>query len=417
MTPYKVLTDLGFGDIIHESTAQTQVGGEVITKYKSYLMTNAESCKVVNQFVREASQHRYDCGVNEALGRVADYIQQNKTSWAIATACESIKSNNSNFNLLNRNAATQAEKLLEQNEENVVKYIRSGALKNVMYCEAFRNIAKQVYAGQPIVEAKAEYKKITPVSMVESVGDGHCFVVARKIYKVDDANNITEASRTEVSNTFLTIENLLESQICSIDEHEIAVNIGNSTYIVSEANNITKKQGEESRSFTTESFREHVRLVLMTANPRRRTEMAAALEGIALVAENYDSIVALDNTSIYETRTDRFLVIESGDSIYASLIASTKHPAWTVNENAVKALSFIKSKTNVELGDEYKTVVENAIESANEEHKAELQAQIAANEDLSIRTRIANLTEKYKDDPVKLSLLANLAAEYSEIMD
>ena len=56
MTSYKVLIELGFNDIIAEAHAQTQTGAEVITKYQSYLMTNPESCGVVNQFVREAAQ-------------------------------------------------------------------------------------------------------------------------------------------------------------------------------------------------------------------------------------------------------------------------------------------------------------------------------------------------------------------------
>ena len=143
MTSYKVLIELGFNDIIAEAHAQTQTGAEVITKYQSYLMTNPESCGVVNQFVREAAQHRYDNGVNEALAIISDYIQSNKTSWALASACESVKNNGSKFNMLNRNAASQVEKLLEQDEENVVKYIRAGALKNVMFCESFRNIDRK----------------------------------------------------------------------------------------------------------------------------------------------------------------------------------------------------------------------------------------------------------------------------------
>ena len=48
MTPYKVLVDLGFNNIIMEATAQTQTGAEVINRYQTYLMANAESCGVVN---------------------------------------------------------------------------------------------------------------------------------------------------------------------------------------------------------------------------------------------------------------------------------------------------------------------------------------------------------------------------------
>lgn len=417
MTPYKVLVGLGFSNIIAEATAQTQTGAEVINKFQSYLMAHEESCSVVNQFVREAAQHRYDNAVNETLTRVADYIQSNKTAWALASACEAIKANGSNFNMLNRNAATQVEKLLEQDEENIVKYIQAGALKNVMFCESFRNIAKQVFAGQTIIETKADYTKITPVSLVESVTDGHCFVVAGKLYKTDDAQNVVEASWSEVSNTFNLVESLLESQICKIDESSITTAWGNAEYVISEADKISKKVGEEIREFTTEQFRDHARLVLMSCNPRFRNQTAQILESIALTAENYDRIASLDHVKIYETKKDRFIVIESSATLFAALLQSTHQTQWSINEDAVKALSFIKTKTNVELGEEYKAVVEAAMEHASEEQKAEMQKQLEENADKSIRERIANLTEKFKHDPVKLNLLANLAAEYVSLAD
>lgn len=416
MTHYKVLVEMDFGHIISEASAQTQTGAELLSKYQSYLLANPESCGVVNQFVREAAQHRYDNGINEALGRVADYIQSCKTSWALASACESIQANQSKNNILNRNAARQVEKLLEQSEENVVKYIQAGSLKNVMFCESFRTIAKQVFAGRTIVESKADYTKHTPVSMVESVADGHCFVVAGHLYKIDDAKNITEAAWTEVSNTFKVVESLLEARITTIDESGITVNYGDVEFHINE-DKITRKQGKQEREFTVEQFRDNSRLVLMTANPRRRAEYAQVLEAIALTAENHEAIASLDQVGVYETARDRFVVIEAGSTLYASLIASTSHPQWTVNENAIETLSFIKSKTNVELGDEYKTAVTEAMEHATAEHKEEVARQLQENQDKSIKDRIAALTEKFKGDPVKLQLLASLAADYASISE
>lgn len=415
MTPYKVLVDLGFNSIIMEATAQTQTGAEVINRFQTYLMANAESCGVVNQFVHEAAQHVYDNGVSEALTRVTDYIQSNKTSWALASACESILANNLSRNMLNRNAAKQVEKLLEQDEDNVVKYIRSGALKNVMFCESFRSIAKQVFAGEIMVEHKAEYKKTTPVSLVESVTDGHCFVVAGKLYKTDDSQNVIEANWDEVSNTFKVVESLLESNICKIDETAITATYNGTEFIISEAGMVTKKQGAEERQFTTEQFRDHARLMVMACNPRHRNNLAQVLEAIALTSENYDNIASLNHVGIYETANDRFLVIESNSTLFSTLLASNRHPAWTINEDAISVLSFIKSKTNVELGDEYKAVVEAAMEHASEEQKAEVARQLKENEEKSVKDRIAALTEAYKNDPVKLQLLASLAADYASL--
>ena len=41
---------------------------------------------------------------------------------------------------LTRNAVKTVEPFLELNEEELVKNIKAGALKGVMYCEAFKNV-------------------------------------------------------------------------------------------------------------------------------------------------------------------------------------------------------------------------------------------------------------------------------------
>jgi hypothetical protein len=179
----KILVNLDFASIISEAYAQTQTGAEILNKYKAHVMSNESSCTLVNNFIREASQCMYDNGVNNTLNIVSDYINQNKASWALASACESINANNSSYNYINKNAAKQVEKLLEMEEEDVVKYVKAGALKNVMFCESFRNIAKQIFKENPLVESSAEYTKLTPVTITENVGDGICFQIAGKLFK------------------------------------------------------------------------------------------------------------------------------------------------------------------------------------------------------------------------------------------
>ena len=411
----KILAELEFSMILNEAMAQTQTGAELINKYKSFLMANESTYALVNNFIKEAQNCRYDNGVNSVLERVADYINSNKTIWALASVCESINNNNSSYNYLNRNAAKQVEKLLEMQEEDVVKYIKAGALKNVMYCESFRNIAKQIYKEQPIVEATADYVKITPVSMVENAGDGFYFEVLGNLYKVDDDKNIQECQWNEVSNSFKIISQLLESNICMIDAHTIAVQIGNATYEITESNKVTKVGKEGTTELTVEQLRENNRLVLMTTNPRRRNEMAGVLEAIALTCENYDNIANLDNCAIYSTNRDKFLVIESGNNIYSTLIQSNRNPKWTVNEDALSALSFIKSKTNVTLSENYKEVIDNVLEKATEEQATTLEKEMKDQQVNSYKERIEALTEKFKNDPVKLAVLSKLAQEVAEV--
>ena len=387
--------------------AQTQTGAELLNKYNSYLLVNEANCALVNSFVKEAAQHTYDNGVHEALTQISEYINANKASWALATACESINANNSSYNYINRNAAKQVEKLLEMEEEDVVRYVKNGALKNVMFCEAFRNIAKQIFKESPIVEAMADYTVTHPVSFVESVGDGMCFTIEGKLFKFDDDKNITECAWDEVSNTFRTITAILESKDSQIDGNSISIKAGNGTYVISEANKVVR----EGKEMTVAGLREHNRLVLMTANPRFRNQLAAVLEGIALVAENYDNITNMDNVCIYTTANDKFLVIEGANTLYATLLASKRHPAWTVNENAIDTLTFIKTKTNVSLSEQYNNLVKNHLEQVSEQEQENIMKELHEQQIQSYKERIEMLTEKFKNDPVKLAVLSKCAQD------
>ena len=412
----KILAGLEFASILNESFGQTQSGNEMLNKYKSFLMANNATCGLVNQFVREAAQLRFDNGVNAVLEQVSDYISSNKTSWALATACENINNNGATYNYLNRNAAKQVESLLEADEETVVKYIKAGALKNVMFCEAFRNIAKQVYADTPVVESTAEYTVVHPISLVENAGDGFFFEVAGSVYKIDESKKIQEVSWGDVSNTFKTISSLLESNMVTFDQGTLTAKIGNGEYTISESEDkvVCKRVGHngiENLFENAAELREHNNLVVAGSINRN---VAAALEALALTFENYKNITNLDNTAIYSTNRDRFVVIESGGDLYATLLQSNHNAKWTVNEGAVNTLSFIKSKTNVELGEVYNEAVKANMANVDEEERRRIEKEAKINEKNGYKERIAALTEKFKNDPAKLAILSELAARLSE---
>lgn len=407
----KILAEMDFGAIIGESNAQTSTGSDLLNKYKSHLMSNESTCGLVNNFIREANTCRYDNGVNAVLEHVADFIQCNKTVWALSTACESIMSNTSSYNYLNRNAAKQVEKLLEMEEEEVIKYIKAGALKNVMFCESFRNIAKQVFKDTPIIEAAAEYTVAHPISMVENVGDGVCFEVCGQVYKMDADKNILESSWSEVSNSFRTISQLLESNMVTVDQTTITVKVNETEYQIKEEGKVTRIGKDNTLELTTEQLRDNNRLMLMATNARFRNQMAHVLEAIALMTENFSHIANMDNVSIYSTNRDRFLVIE-GANMYATSLTNQK---WTINENVVDALSFIKNKTNVSLSECYKSSIEAYVEQATIEEKEQLEADMVAQEIQSYKDRIAALTEKFKNDPTKLAVLSKLAQEVNKV--
>ena len=411
----KILAGLEFASILNESAGQTQSGNNMLNKYKSFLMANNATCALVNSFVKEAADYRFDNGVNAVLENVSDYISANKTSWALACACESINNNSKTYNYLNRNAAKQVEKLLEADEETIVKYIKAGALKNVMYCESFRNIAKQVYADTPVVESTADYEAIHPISMVENAGDGFFFEVAGSVYKVDENKKIQEVGWSDVSNTFKTVSSLLESKNVTFDQGTITATIGNGEYTIFEDNDVVtcKRKGSngiENVFTNVADLREHNNLVVAGTINR---SVAGQLEALALVFENYKHIVNLDNTTIYNTNRDSFVVIEGEDSLYATLLQSNHNVKWTVNEDAVTTLSFIKSKTNVELGDIYNETIKKYMENVDESERTRLEEEAKLNIKEGYKERIAVLTEKFKNDPAKLAILSDLASKLS----
>jgi flagellar biosynthesis component FlhA len=153
----------------------------------------------------------------------------------------------------------------------------------------------------------------------------------------------------------------------------------------------------------------------MTANPRFRNQLAYLLEGIALIAENYNNIANMDNVSIYETKNDRFMVIEGSNKLYATLLASNRHPAWTINENAVDALTFIKSKTNVNISENYAELVKTHIEAVSEAEQETIKQELHEQTIQSYKERIEMLTEKFKNDPTKLAVLSNIAQELMNV--
>lgn len=414
MNTPKVLTELEFGSIIGESGAQTQTGAELITKYRAYILNNPVSCATVNQFVREASAHTYDQMVCETLRNVTDYIQDNRTSWALASACENINARTSAYSMLDRNASRQVEKLLEQDEPEVVRYIRSGALKNVMYCEAFRSIARNVFQDQPMVDIAEDYTRVTPISFVEELGEEYYFVVASQLYKATATGEVMEANWTEVSDLFKTINTLLSCPCAQVTEQQTEIVYNGVSYIIQCPDQVTRTTPGETKVMTTAEFREQNRLQVLTANPRKRTEVARMLESIALLVENYADVATMDNAAIYTTAHDKFVVIRSNETLLAKLIRSDHKGLWSLNQDPIKTLEFIKDATGTDLAPEYQDLVQSYLDQQSADQAGEIEAQLKVAEETELRERIEKLTEAYKNDPVKLAILSKLASELND---
>lgn len=405
----KILTELEFGAIISEAQAQTATGSSLLNRYKSHCMSNESTCALVNNFIKEASKLTYDNGVVAVLEEVADFVNSNKTRWQIASACENIQSQQTSYNMLNMNAAKQAEKLVDLNEEEAVKYIKAGAFKNIMFCEAFRSIAKSVFKNQPMMEANAEYTTVHPISIVEKNGEDLYFEVAGGLYKLNEDNQVSAANWNEVSNTFKNVTSILESNLASCCDETLSFKVNNHEYRINEANKATKISNNVEKEMTVEQLREDNRLMINATNPRFQNEMARVLECVAQVCENYDRIVSLDNTSIIESKNDKFILVECGGNIFATLLKSTHNPQWTINEGAMKAVDFIKSKTRIDLTEKLNEAIKTNISNVSEEEKQVMEQELEDKEIQDVKDRISALTEKYKDDPAKLAVLASLS--------
>lgn len=411
-----ILTEIDLQAILTEGQAMTQTGDSLLNRYRAHLMANESSCALVNNFIREAAQLRYDNGINAVLEQLVDFISMNKTRWQIATACENINRSNSQYNYLNLNAAKQAAKLIDLNEDECVRYIKSGALKNVMYCEAFRTIAKSVYKDQPMV-IESTHTITHPVSIVEKQGTDLYFEVYGCLYKINENNEISEAQWNEVSNTFKNVTSLLESKIISNVEDTFFIKLDKTEYQISlneDKLSIVKLTGEQERELTLEQLREDNALTLVTTNPRFKNQVAQILECVAQLAENMNRVTRMDNVMVVESDRNKFLVIEQEDKVFAkSLFGHSGN--WQINEEAMKAVDFIKSKTKIDLSENLKEAVKKNIASVTEEEKAKIEADLHSKTLNEAKQRIEVLTEKFKNDPAKLALLSKLAQDLQSL--
>ena len=407
-----ILTEIDFQAILAESQADTQTGNSLLNRYRAHLMANESTCALVNNFIREAAQLRYDNSINNLLEHIVDFISSNKIRWQIATACENINRSNSQYNYLNLNAAKQAEKLIDLNEDECVRYIKSGALKNVMYCEAFRTIAKSVYKDQPVI-VENEHTITHPVSIVEKQGTDVYFEISGELYKINEDDEISEAQWNEVSNTFKNVTSLLESKIITNVEDTFFVKLDKSEYQISlneDRLSIVKLTGEQEREFTIEQLREDNALTLVTTNPRFKNQVAQVLECVAQLAENMNNIIRLDNVMVVESVKNKFLVIEHEDKVFAKSLFGYSGK-WQINEDALKAIDFIKSKTKIDLSENLKEAVKKTIANVSEEEKQKMAADLHNKSINETKARIEILTEKFKNDPAKLAVLSKLAQD------
>ena len=212
----RLLKDLNFAEKLNNHEAVTEAGKEMLKSYRGYMYTNAPTCGIVNGFIAEAQNFSFDTGLVSILNSVLDFVNENKISWKLASACESISSNNSNYSYIAKVGIETVGKLLQMNEAAVVSYIKAGSLKNIQYIPEFRQVCKEVYKTAITEHNAPNYVITNPVSFVIKEDNASIFNVYGHTYKIDegkveeikgsalDLTNIEKVELTE-NNTIVTI--------------------------------------------------------------------------------------------------------------------------------------------------------------------------------------------------------------------
>ena len=404
MKVYRTLKDLNFSKIIAEAKAQTQTGSSMLNVFKAAAMSQPVTHAMVNNFMVESKNYKYDNGVTEAATKVAEYINENRYSWQLATACESIHASGSRYNTLNENAASQVESILEMAEPDVVNYIKAGAMKNVMFVESFRRIARSVFRDMPVVELNENYTAVHPVSLIEKKDESVYFSAVGRLFEQKNGE-IHECDWKNVSENFRQIMGTIYSKKVELVNETIVCDLGKFKYTISE-------------ELTVEQMRENNALYLSTMIPGRRNQTAQLLENLAKICESFNSIGILDNVTVYTTSTDRFIVAEAENNAISFLIESKKQGnAWSVCDNIANIVEFLKKNANCDLTENYKEGIERVVESRSEEEKAEIQKKLQEDGIQARKEKIAQLTEQFKHDPVRLQVLAKLAEDLNSISE
>ena len=287
-----------------------------------------------------------------------------------------------------------------------------------MFCESIRNIVKSVYRDQTVIVETSNYTCVHPVSYVEIVEGKTYFALGKRVFSMDEENNVNECfnGEAQVSAKFGFINEMLNNTTYD-GNGTFSYTLKANTPIqfqISESGSIVRTMNEKEETMTVESFRENNRLFLMTINPARRNEVARVLEGLACLAENFDSVVLVEEVSFFTTsRGKQFMIIEGANGINLTVPGRN---GFTKNYTAiVEALNDIKSIVKLDLTNLYEERINAEFEAKSAAEQAEVTESLEQASIQERREKIAMLTEAYKNDPATLAVLSRVALELNEL--
>ena len=414
----KLLKNLDFASKINGTEAVTEAGKEMLNNYRGYVYSNPVTCGIVNGFCAEAKKFSFDAGLMGILESINSYINENTISWQLASACESINSNNSSYGYLAKIGLDQVDKLLEMNESEVVSYLKAGAMKNLTFIPEFRQILKNVYSSTISETRAANYIVTTPVSYVfVSESKDKYFSVLGRTYKQTEEGVVSEAVCDD--KTFNRINSLLESFTKS--DNDIFVEYkgthGDVARFTINENGLTFTKGETEEKFESASaFLEFANKVSKPMAMNEKMNWMNVTSAIAEVLEARENVVALDNVNVLTTSVGNVCtIIEGKDNVQLTVNRSVS--AGTSSKSydfMVEALKDVIKVTGIDLKGIYESRIDEDCKKADPEKYQEIKEQLEADKEAAFsarRKKIALLAESYKNDPVKIALLNKAAKE------
>lgn len=421
----KLLKDLNFAGKINEHEAVTEAGKELVKNYRGYLFTNPVSCGLVNGFVQEAQKYGFDAGLTGILESVLGFINENKISWKLASACESISNNKSTYNYIAQTGIETVEKLLEMNESDVEAYIKAGCLKSVQYIPEFRNICKEVFKTTIAETYAPNYTVTNPISYVYESGNDKYYNVLGKTYKTSE-NKVVEAVCDDV--TFKRINMLLEA--FKNDEGKLVYEYqnGSDKYTFSIFDEGGKSQisitcGNISESFdNTTSYAEYCDTLSRTMMYNEKLNFMNITSAVKEVYEASDNVMILDNVKIVESANGSLsAVLEAKDNVNLTVFKSINYGASSTSYDYVaEALKDLTKVSGIDIKYMYEERISEDVKKQNPDQYKNIQEELAASKAAKMELRkkkIAMLAEANKNNPAIIAVLNKCARDLSVLED
>ena len=414
----KLLSNLDFAAKLNSVEAVTESGKDFLKNYRGYMYQNAASCGIVNGFIQESQNYGYDTGIMTILESVLKFVNENKISWKLASACESVSNNNSSYNYIAKLGVAQVEKLLEMNESDVIQYIKGGCLKNVQYIPEFRNVCKEVFQST-VTEVHANtYNVTTPFSYVTVCEGEQYFAVLGTTYKISEGK--VEISKVD-DPTFSRINSLLPN-FKMVDEnltyeYKSGLNAEPYKFSINE-NEIKFSKGEKiSESFKNASdFRQYADAYSRQLFMNEKFMFINTCNSIAEVFEAMDQVVMIDCAKVMENADGTVLaIVEAADNVNLNVARSLHAGSSCTNfDYMTEALAQVEKLTGNDLKPLYESRINEDVKKQDPEGYKAIQEQLAAAKEEQMsnrRKKISMLAEQFKNDPVKIALLNNVAKE------